>query len=149
MEVEFYCCQICGNVIVKLVDSGVMPECCGESMSLLTPKTKEEGSEKHLPIVKMKNGCVEVRIGSEPHPMTEKHYIQWVCLVTNTNMYFAYLKSTDEPKVIFPLGEEVPVAVYEYCNVHGLWKTDVKDVVNEYNKKSWDNSKDQYVENYC
>ncbi|MBR6608242.1 MAG: hypothetical protein IKK98_06250 [Oscillospiraceae bacterium] len=30
------------------------------------------------------------------------------------------------PEVIFALADEKPVAAYAYCNLHGLWKTDVK-----------------------
>jgi len=34
-----------------------------------------------------------------------------------------YLAPGQAPKAVFELGGEKPVAVYAYCNLHGLWMT--------------------------
>ena len=34
-----------------------------------------------------------------------------------------YLNPGQAPNAVFELGSEKPVAVYAYCNLHGLWMT--------------------------
>jgi len=131
-ELVFYRCPHCGNVIVKTVDSGVAVVCCGQPMELLVPKTSEELMEKHLPVVS--RGCkiasqdctLTVHVGSVEHPMVQEHFIQFVCLETDRGFHFAHLEPGKKPKVEFCSCKDKPVAVYEYCNLHGLWKTVVK-----------------------
>lgn len=131
-QLVFYRCPHCGNVIVKTVDSGVEVVCCGERMQVLTPKTKEEFMEKHLPVVS--RGCkvasqdctLTVQVGSEEHPMIAEHHIQFVCLETERGFSMVHLSPGQKPKAEFCCCKDNPVAVYEYCNLHGLWKTAVK-----------------------
>lgn len=125
MKPVFYRCNACGNVIVKLLDSSVPVECCGDYMEELVPRTSNEGVEKHLPVVTcIDNTTVEVTVGSVEHPMTPDHFIQFIYVETAHGGQVACLKPGDAPTALFRVTEKV-VAVYEYCNVHGLWRTDV------------------------
>lgn len=122
MKIEFYRCSHCGNIAVKLVDSGVPLVCCGEKMEPLVPGSTDAAVEKHVPAVVVDGAKVEVRVGSVEHPMTPEHYIQFICLLTKKGYQVAPLSPEDAPAASFTLAEgDAPVAVYEYCNLHGLW----------------------------
>ena len=122
MKIEFYVCEHCGNVAVKVVDSGVPLVCCGERMVKLEAGSVDASKEKHVPAVKVEGNVVSVVVGEVEHPMTPEHYIQMICLVTEKGYQVAPLASDAEPKAVFAVAEgDAPVAVYEYCNLHGLW----------------------------
>ena len=123
MEQKFYICKHCGNIIAKVKDAGVPVVCCGEPMSEIVPGTTDAAVEKHVPVWTVENGIVHVKVGSVEHPMLPEHYIQWIALETNLGSQIRYLQPGQAPKAEFVLadGEEM-VAVYEYCNLHGLWK---------------------------
>lgn len=120
---KFYHCKTCGNIIIKLEDSGVKPVCCGSEMEELIPQANDGPKEKHVPIIKCKkDGAVEVTIGEQLHPMTDEHYIKWVVLETNKGKYIKQLKPGIEPIARFRLCDlEIPLAAYELCNIHSLW----------------------------
>ncbi|MCR4611486.1 MAG: desulfoferrodoxin Dfx [Lachnospiraceae bacterium] len=122
----FYICRSCGNVIVKLNDSGVKVSCCGTFMEELVPGTTDAATEKHVPSVKVDGNKVNVQVGDVEHPMVEGHYIQFIILETDKGYSCVNLTPEDKPvaEFIVPDGEK-PVAVYEYCNMHGLWKKDI------------------------
>ena len=124
-EVKFYICKHCGNIVGLIHNAGVPLVCCGEKMSELVPNTTEAATEKHLPVVTRNNGKLEVVVGSVEHPMTEAHYIEWILLETDKGVQIRHLTPADEPKAVFEVAEGTPVAVYEYCNLHGLWKTEL------------------------
>lgn len=125
-ENRFYICKHCGNIIGKIYDAGVPVVCCGEKMAVLEAGAVEASREKHIPVVKLENNTVTATVGSVLHPMTEEHNISWVYLETNLGGQRKGLNETDAPEVKFALSEgEKPVAVYAYCNLHGLWKADV------------------------
>ena len=123
MELKFFRCNHCGNIIVKIKDSSVPVVCCGENMQELVPGTTDAAVEKHLPVYKANGSSVSVTVGSVLHPMLPEHSINWICLQTNKGFQLKYLNPGEEPKAVFALadGEKVE-AVYEYCNLHGLWK---------------------------
>lgn len=130
METKFYVCPVCGNVIIKLVDSGVVPTCCGEKMELLEPNTIEKGAEKHIPrCFRLENCTMGVEVGSVPHPCAPEHYVHFICLTTETGAHFRFLSPNTPPRAVFNIGPDTPVAVYEYCNLHGLWKTNAIPVM--------------------
>ena len=106
-------------------DAGVKPFCCGQKMDELVPGSVDASHEKHVPDVKIQEGMVEVNVGSVNHPMEKLHWIEWVQLVTENGSQRRFLKPGDAPNVKFYLGGEKPVAVYAYCNLHGLWKTEL------------------------
>ena len=123
MEQKFYRCEICGNIISHLEDSGIRVVCCGQEMDELVAGSVDAATEKHVPVVAHDGKKVSVKVGSVDHPMAEEHYIQWICLVSKEGCQVKYLKPGDEPKADFMLSDKDEfVAVYEYCNLHGLWK---------------------------
>ena len=121
----FYKCPMCGNIIEKIHDSGVPVVCCGKPMENLEANTVEASFEKHIPDVKLEEGAVKVQVGSVEHPMIEEHYIEWIYLETAQGGFRKDLKPGEAPQVCFALCEDKPVAVYAYCNLHGLWKKEV------------------------
>lgn len=124
MATKFYKCNHCGNVIVKVVDAGVPVVCCGEKMVELVPNTVDASGEKHLPVVTiLDNNTIKVEVGSVHHPMLPEHHISFVYVETENGGIQVNLK--DKPEAVVYLGEEKAVAVYEYCNLHGLWKTEL------------------------
>ena len=126
MQVKFYKCMHCGNIAVKVVDSGVPLDCCGEQMVELIPDTQDAALEKHVPVVTVDGSHIHVNIGSVDHPMEEKHFIEFICLMKNGGYEIHPLAPGDAPSTDFYLGDnEKAVCVYEYCNIRGLWKTDI------------------------
>lgn len=122
---KFYLCENCKNLVAMVNDSGVNPFCCGKKMQELVPGTVDASVEKHLPAVSVEDSVVKVNVGSVTHPMTDEHYIQWIYLETCCGGQIKYLKPNDAPETSFNLNGQKPVAVYAYCNLHGLWKTDL------------------------
>lgn len=120
---KFYRCDHCGNIVTFLHAAGVPVMCCGQKMTELLPGTTDASLEKHVPAVEIKGGKVYVQVGSVEHPMLPEHYIQWIALETNLGSQIRYLQPGQPPKAEFLLAEgEELVAVYEYCNLHGLWR---------------------------
>lgn len=118
---EIYKCDICGN-IVEMVNPGAGElVCCNENMKLLTANTTDAATEKHVPVIEKTEKGFLVKIGEVPHPMEEKHYIQWVELLADGKSYKKFLKPGDKPEVCFCTRAE-KFTVREYCNLHGLWK---------------------------
>lgn len=126
-ENRFYICEHCGNLIGMIHDAGVPMTCCGQKMTELVPGTVDASKEKHIPVVNVKNNTVEVTIGSVNHPMVEEHNIAWVYLQTDRGGQRKCLKVGSDPVVTFALCDEKPISVYAYCNLHGLWKTDITE----------------------
>ena len=124
-NLKFYVCPHCGNQVEMVLDAGVSPVCCGQNMMELHPNTVEASGEKHIPVVTVEQDAVEVRVGSVEHPMTQEHLIQWVCLQTETGVQRKWLEPGQAPVVRFRLTGEKPVAVYAWCNLHGLWKQEL------------------------
>ena len=125
MKERFYICEQCGNLIGMIHDAGVPMMCCGQKMTKLEPGTTEASLEKHIPVVEVEGNTVKVEVGSVAHPMAEEHSILWVYLQTDRGGQRKNLEVGAEPVVTFALAEEKPVAVYAYCNLHGLWKADI------------------------
>ncbi len=125
MSVKFCVCHHCGNVVEMVKDTKVPVVCCGEKMEVLTANTVEASQEKHLPAVTIVGNELSVKVGSVAHPMLEEHSILWVYLETEHGCQRKFLKPGEEPEVKFTLTDDIPVAVYAYCNIHGLWKTEI------------------------
>ena len=118
-------CNHCGNIATLIEDKGVSLVCCGEDMKELKANTTDAALEKHVPEVRTEDNKVYVTVGSTVHPMTEEHLIQWILLETQKGCQLRKLTAADEPKAVFCLGEDKPKVVYEYCNLHGLWKKEL------------------------
>ena len=122
---KFYICEKCGNIVEMVNASGVNPHCCGQKMSVLEAGVKEASREKHIPEVEVLDGRVNVVVGSVLHPMAEEHSILWVYLETDKGGQKKNLTVGSDPVVSFALADEKPIAVYAYCNLHGLWKKEI------------------------
>ena len=123
MELKFYRCAHCGQIVAMIQETGVPLVCCGEKMEELLPGTTDAAHEKHVPLYEIQDGAVLVSVGSVAHPMLDVHYIEWIAVETGSGMQLKRLRPGDEPKCSFALteGDEVK-AVYAYCNLHSLWK---------------------------
>ncbi|PKM63198.1 MAG: desulfoferrodoxin [Firmicutes bacterium HGW-Firmicutes-21] len=124
-ETKFYLCKHCGNLIGMIHSSGAPITCCGDHMTLLVANTVDASYEKHIPAVTVDNDKVMVNIGSVDHPMTAEHYIQWVYLQTEKGGQRKCLKPGEAPNVSFIAEDDKPIAVYAYCNLHGLWVKEI------------------------
>jgi len=126
-EPKFYVCEHCGNMVNMLHDSEVPMTCCGEEMKEIQANTTDASQEKHVPVITVQEDEVTVRIGSVPHPMTEEHKIVWVYLQTEKGEQLNCIDTQDQPETFFKLPDDDKViAVFAYCNLHGLWKTEYK-----------------------
>ena len=124
MATKFYKCNHCGNVIEKVVDAKVPVVCCGQKMEELIPNTVEASGEKHVPVVTwIDDHTLKVEVGSVHHPMLPEHHIAFVYVETEHGGIRVNL--TNEPVATISVGDEKPIAVYEYCNLHGLWKVEL------------------------
>ena len=125
MDKKFFVCEHCGNIIGMIHNAGVPVVCCGQKMTQLIPGTVDASKEKHIPVATVEGNIVKVAVGSVEHPMTEEHHIAWVYLQTDKGGQRKNLDVTGKPEVSFALCNEKAVAVYAYCNLHGLWKADL------------------------
>ncbi len=123
-EVKFYKCPVCGN-IVELIEGDIKrTKCCGQEMELLVTNTVDAAVEKHVPVYEVVDNELVVTVGEVEHPMSEEHYIMWVLLVTDNRSYRVELKPNDKPVVKLPYVDNS--TLYAYCNLHGLWKNEIK-----------------------
>lgn len=125
MKTKFYICRHCGNLVHMIHDAGVPMMCCGQKMDELLPNTVEASGEKHLPAVTVEDGAVHVNVGSINHPMIPEHYIEWIYVQTENGGHLKNRKPGDDPSAAVRLGDDKALAVYAYCNLHGLWMTEV------------------------
>jgi len=122
-RLEVYKCELCGN-IVEVLHAGVSPlVCCNQEMKLQDENTVDAAKEKHVPVIEIGANAITVKVGSVPHPMEEKHYIQWVELIADGKSYTQFLKPGEKPEAVFPLVAQ-KVTAREYCNLHGHWKAE-------------------------
>lgn len=123
---KFYISKNSGNIVTCLPNAGAEEVCCGQEMTELVAGSVDAAVEKHVPAVTCDGNRVTVNVGSVAHPMIPAHFIQWIAVETNQGYQIKYLKPETAPEAVFALsdGEKV-TAVYEYCNLHGLWKTEM------------------------
>lgn len=120
---KFYKCATCGKIIAVVKDTDVETVCCGQPMECLVTKTKDEGGEKHVPVYSVVGNTVTVKVGTVEHPMTESHHIEWIAIESDSGCQCRHLHAGSRPEATFALIPYEKVRnVYEYCNLHGLWK---------------------------
>jgi superoxide reductase len=119
-RLQVYKCEKCGNIVEVLHEGAGQLVCCDEPMKLFEEKTADAATEKHVPVVEKVENGYKVTVGSVPHPMEEKHYIEWIQLVADGYSCRKFLKPGDAPEAVFETTAE-SVNAREYCNVHGLW----------------------------
>ena len=124
MEQKFYICEHCGKIVALVKESGVPVMCCGQKMKEIIPGTTDASVEKHVPVYKIENNIVKVKVGEAEHPMLPEHYIEWISIQTKEGNQRKALSPGIPPEICFALcdGDEVE-AVYAYCNLHSLWKS--------------------------
>jgi len=119
---QIYRCNLCGNIVEVLHAGDGELVCCGQPMELLKEKTEDAGLEKHVPVIEKTETGLKVNVGSVPHPMEEKHYIEWIEVIADDRVYRKFLKPSDKPEAEFALKSE-EIGAREYCTIHGLWKS--------------------------
>ena len=121
---QIYKCEVCGNIVEVLHEGAGELVCCGKPMKLYEEKTADSAVEKHVPVIEKMGDKVKVKVGSVPHPMDEKHYIEWIELIVDGKSYRQFLKPGDAPEAIFDLkvSDDMKLEAREYCSLHGLWK---------------------------
>jgi len=117
---QVYKCEICGNIVEVLHAGKGQLVCCGQPMKLLVENTVDASKEKHVPVIEKIEGGYKVKVGSVPHPMEEKHYIEWIELITEKGTLRELLNPGQAPEAVFYTDAE-KVSAREYCNIHGLW----------------------------
>lgn len=120
-----YRCDICGNLVEKIEDSGVTMVCCNQDMTLLIANSVDASKEKHLPVITKKDSTLEIKIGSEQHPMTKEHHIGWIIVATKTTTTRKELAIGEEPIANVKILEDEPITVYAWCSLHGLWVSEI------------------------
>ena len=120
-RLQIYKCEICGNIVEMLHEGQGELVCCGEPMKLYVENTVDAAREKHVPVMEQIEGGVKVKVGSVPHPMEEKHYIEWIEVIADGKAYRQFLKPGDAPEAVFHIEAE-EITAREYCNIHGLWR---------------------------
>jgi superoxide reductase len=120
-KLEIYKCMACGNIVEVLHGGDGELVCCGEPMKKLVAKTADEGKEKHVPVIEKTDSGIKVTVGSIPHPMEEKHFIEWIEILADGKAYRHFLEPGQAPEAVFAVQAE-NITAREHCNVHGLWK---------------------------
>ena len=120
-KLQVYKCELCGNIVEVLHTGAGELVCCGQPMKLFVENTVDAAREKHVPVIEKIDGGYRVKLGSIPHPMEEKHYIEWIEIIADGKAYRQFLKPGDAPEAFFKIDAK-QVTAREYCNIHGLWK---------------------------
>lgn len=151
-EPRFFRCEYCGNLIIQesADKPDVNVSCCGKKMRELIPNSEDASPETHLPVITFTGGyernSANVKFGTSPHPMTEEHHIEWIYFRTSEGSQFKWMKLNIEPEANFSMVDDDGYAycnrpicnmgrrhcnfqckrgftAYIYCNIHGIWKT--------------------------
>lgn len=120
-KLQIYKCEVCGNMVEVLHVGGGELVCCGQPMKLMVENTVDASKEKHVPVIEKTVKGILVKVGAIPHPMEDKHYIEWIEVLSNGKAYRKFLNPGEKPEAEFELPIEGTFA-REYCNLHGLWK---------------------------
>jgi len=121
-RLQVYKCEVCGNIVEVVHASVGQLVCCGQPMKLLKENTVDASLEKHVPVVEKIADGIKVKVGSIPHPMEEKHYIEWIEIIADGKAYRQFLEPGSNPEAVFPIHAD-SITAREYCNLHGLWKS--------------------------
>lgn len=124
MAIKFYKCEICGNIVCKIEDSGMPLTCCGRQMTELRPSSTDGAAEKHVPVYEVEDNMVHVKVGIEPHPMEQIHHIEFIVLETDKGFQLKKLAGCKDAVSCFKICDKEKILnAYEYCNLHGIYKT--------------------------
>ncbi len=121
-RLDVFKCEICGNIVELMHVGGGELVCCGQPMKAMKENTVDASREKHVPVIEKVSGGFKIKVGSVPHPMESKHYIQWIEAIAGERVCRYFLKPNEPPEAFFPIPGDTIMA-REYCNLHGLWKS--------------------------
>jgi len=125
-RLDVFKCEVCGNIVEAVHGGAGELVCCNQPMLKLEENTVDAAKEKHVPVIEKLDekagGGFKVTVGSVPHPMAEKHFIEWIELVAGGKAYRQFLKAGDAPEAVFTVKADSPTA-RAHCNLHGLWKS--------------------------
>lgn len=124
---KFFVCEHCGNMVGLISNLAAPLVCCGEKMKELVPNSVDASVEKHKPVCSYdaSKNTLSVKIGEATHPMEEGHHINFIYVEMENGGQRKCLKVGNQPEATFSFTDGKPLAVYAYCNLHGLWKTDI------------------------
>jgi superoxide reductase len=122
-RLQIYKCEVCGNMVEIIHEGAGELVCCDQPMKRMEENTTDAALEKHVPVIEKTEGRIKVKVGSVPHPMLEEHHIEWIELMADGRAYRQFLKPGEEPEAVFNI-EAQNITAREYCNIHGLWKSD-------------------------
>ncbi|MGM0440370.1 MAG: desulfoferrodoxin [Chlamydiota bacterium] len=120
-RLEIYKCNTCGIIVEVLHEGEGEMVCCQKPMECLSANTVDAAQEKHVPVIEKNDEGVMIKVGSNPHPMTDEHYIEWIEAIIDGKAYRQFLRPGDKPEAFFPIKGN-SITAREYCNLHGLWK---------------------------
>ena len=119
---ELYHCEVCGNVVEVVHEGAPALVCCEKPMRKLEAGTRDKGFEKHVPVAEFSGNVLRVKVGEQPHPMENEHYIKFIEVTTADKVFRKELSAGGSPEAEFSVPEDEVTEIREYCNVHGLWK---------------------------
>lgn len=122
-QLQVYKCEVCGNIVEVLHEGAGELVCCGEPMKLLVEGAVDAAREKHVPVIEKTADGIKVKVGSAPHPMEEKHFIEWIEVIADGKAYRQFLKPGEAPEATFNIDAQ-QLTAREHCNIHGLWKAE-------------------------
>ena len=122
-RLQIYKCEVCGNMVEIIHEGAGELVCCDQPMKRMEENTTDAALEKHVPVTEKTEDGIKVKVGSVPHPMQEEHYIEWIELIADGRTYRQFLNPGEEPEAVFKV-EAQSVTAREYCNIHGLWKSE-------------------------
>jgi superoxide reductase len=122
-RLEIYKCEVCGNIVEIIHEGDGELVCCDQPMKLMEENTVDAALEKHVPVIEKTEAGIKVKVGSVPHPMLEEHYIEWIELIADGRACRKFLNPGDAPEALFKI-EAQTITAREYCNLHGLWKSE-------------------------
>lgn len=120
-KMQIYKCEICGNMIEMVHEGAGELVCCGQPMKLMAENTVDAAKEKHVPVIERTKEGILVKVGSVPHPMEDKHHIEWIEVIADGRSCRQFLRPQGKPEALFEIKAE-KIEAREYCNLHGLWK---------------------------
>lgn len=120
---QVYKCEKCGNIVEVLHPGDGELVCCGQPMKLMKEGSTDGALEKHVPVIEPWKSGYHVKVGSAPHPMEQKHYIEWIELVTPEGSFIRFLNPEDKAEAFFEGVTHPDVTARAYCNLHGIWKS--------------------------
>ena len=124
-RLDLYKCNLCGNLVEVVLSGDGELVCCGKPMEYLEAKTNDSDyAEKHVTVFSdTVDDGVEIRVGSQLHPMLNEHYIQFIEAISEDKNKLCRQYFTPQNPPIMVLKEKVGIQkAREFCNIHGLWE---------------------------